>query len=822
MAGPRIAACSDCHTASTSTSHVNGVVNFRASYLDGTPAGLDNTNTCDPCHGLGSAAAKANWATAGALDCLTCHMNGSLANSRADLTGITAPNVGGDNATYGSNFTGHNRATGSYPGSPNLAANRVCTDCHDISQRHINHVNDNTYQGNRLTATVPWNSQVTGGTVSGLCAACHTTTASPRAGKNRVNTHGNTGFSGDNHDPAADPFAYNCDACHEPHGVTANGRGAGIFNIFMIKPYIEVRNFTVPATGADDTTTTGPVYFDSQTRRGPFSFDDNTSGNANRLCVTCHLSGSRPGSQPLAVAGGGGSHSGTPGGDYAIDERGKDCSGCHSHDMDDAPATVDGLMPMACNDCHSYPGLDNTSPTLRQMSAAHGKHVGTPANVTTNTKGYPCTVCHYNYSHNESGIAKGGSWAAFNPATVNIAFDPSWNPGSTTYNAIPTPTGGNGGTGECGGLYCHGGDVTRSAGWGGSDNTPVWNDPLTAGCGTCHDTGTADTTTTTVYSTTNHPVHIDASMVVGPGLAAFSPGANCAEGTGCHTKWGLTPSSTHANNAKDLRSTATDNGEVSATLATTQVCRNCHTTYTSAHVPVSGDALVRTQANWDNVAFWLECYTCHNGGPSGAQATANLDGTGGVAAPIEGTYFTMGHGIGSKGYQDCGWCHDSVGHIGANRPVATNPYRLGIGSFNVLGRMDYYCEVCHGIYSLSNDHSWRVSGISPYGPTAKVATDTHPTTVLSWESDRDRWYHQFPVSTEMPLFGDLLDSSYNRSGGANNYVLCVSCHDPHGVGMAPLTGRRFSGQNNDPKLRKSLRFDYSTGTPTALCAQCHK
>ncbi len=822
MAGPRIAACTDCHRSNVETTHSNGVVDLRTSYLDNSAASLENTSTCNPCHGLGAPAAKANWASAGALDCLTCHMTGSLANSKADMSGVSAPNVGGDNATYGSYFTGHNRTSGQYVGSLNTYAGRGCADCHDLAQRHINHANDNSYLGNRLTATVPWNSVSTGNTIAGLCAACHTTTATPSASHKKINTHGNTNFSGINHDTAAETFAYSCEACHDAHGMTLNERNASAYNIYMIKPYIGVGNFTTP--GGPNSKTTGPVYF--ETKQGAYSFDDNASTKLNRLCVTCHESGDRPGSSTLLnVTDHGGSHSGTPGADYTTDERTKDCSACHNHNKDDNTASVDGLMPQQCNGCHSYPGLDNSAalyPNQRQMSSGHFDHAGRPVVGTANSHGFPCTVCHLNYQHNESNIAAGGSWATFNPNTVDIRFDASWCPvnaiGPRYNGALADPANGTvgiGGTGVCAGLYCHGGNATSNVGWGGTDNAPIWGSAL--GCGACH------AATATTLAQGNHPVHMNnAANPRGPvGLTAC---------TSCHIGYGLSPDNTHVNKAADFRISWTDNS-AARPLSQTQVCGNCHTTYTSANVLNAGDNLARS--TWGNTSYRLPCVTCHNNAPDAnappnSQGRANGDGSGNRAHNIEGMYYSSGHGKPGPPAPlplTCDWCHDpTMGHIASARPIATNPWRISISDFNKKGRVDQYCatDICHT--SLPpNDHTWRVDNTDGYAEI-KETSDTHPTTVLAvGAGSKTRWY-QIPSNVNIPLLGNLIDNNYNKTLGDNNYVVCVSCHDPHGIGTAelPASVRNFSGLNTDAKGNKMLRFNYSTGIPTVLCSHCHK
>jgi len=806
--------------------HADGNIDFRndifvnpPGFTDPyTPATLAATPACNNCHSTatvittahpspgttGVAEAKGNWDNAAyRLDCLTCHNGIAPANSNSGGTGLAAPNLYGDGSSFGAEARGHNRttATGPYPVTNNPAANRTCDSCHDLAISHIDGTDNTTFAGNRLLATV--NGNPTGSTVSGLCAACHTTGGSSPASKKSINPHGNAGYAGNlENQPTSNPpspgaFQAACNQCHEPHGmVNVTAAPAGV-NLWMINPTITV------TTGV----TQSPVRLFAKS--GANSFDN--TGTASDLCRACHANASNPGfPMTYNVAG---QHAAPA---YSGDERGKDCSGCHSHNQDGSIATVDGLMPLACNACHSYPGVSGGTWT-KAMSAVHGKHVGTPAD-TANSRQYECTVCHFNYSHNGNGLSAGQAWPGTYYNFVNIDFDPAVNPANANgpmYNGAATPTTGNGGTGACAGIYCHGNSASQST-WGGTTTAtpPRWDNTVTASCGSCH---RADAT----MPQGNHPAHL--SAVYGPNSAAFTASGTCSEGTGCHTAYGFSPTTSHANGQPSFRTSPGDATPVG--LGATQICRNCHTTYTSVNIPQSGDNLVRTRANWDDNTWFVDCLTCHNGTAAGTQATANLDGTGGVAAAIEGTIYTMQHGTMGIG---CGWCHGDIGHIGANRPVGTNPYRLAgyyfTGSYppvTQLGQIDFACNACHSVFS-GYDHTWRVSGTGSSGPEAKAATDTHPTTVLSVGAGKDRWY-QLPASTHMPLYGDLLDVNYNPSVGSNNYVLCVTCHDPHGVSTSPLPSsvRRFSGQNNDGKGNKALRFNYSGGTPTALCSQCH-
>lgn len=175
--GPQFApfVCDDCHLFSPAT-HNDGQITFR----DGQP--LATTTACDACHSPGGSydgvndaqiGAKANWMSGvysgGALRpgkerwCAGCH-DEAPANSRADGSGVDAPNVIGDEdgaypygVGWGYYKTGHGLPGGIYPASEAPAANLACSACHDPTALHIDHVartyeaaSDNYQAGYRL------------------------------------------------------------------------------------------------------------------------------------------------------------------------------------------------------------------------------------------------------------------------------------------------------------------------------------------------------------------------------------------------------------------------------------------------------------------------------------------------------------------------------------------------------------------------------------------------------------------------------------------------------------------------------------------------
>ncbi len=127
--GPSLA-CTDCHSGNCAESpHLH-------LFADGKP--LANTTVCDNCHspegdfdGINpnDIGAKPNWQEGvydeGRVDlkegkenwCASCHDNGT-----SICSGVAAPNVMGDNSTYGYNISGHKI---------------VCSGCHDLTSIHI-------------------------------------------------------------------------------------------------------------------------------------------------------------------------------------------------------------------------------------------------------------------------------------------------------------------------------------------------------------------------------------------------------------------------------------------------------------------------------------------------------------------------------------------------------------------------------------------------------------------------------------------------------------------------------------------------------------
>jgi len=575
---------------------------------------------------------------------------------------------------------------------------------------------------------------------------------------------------------------------------------------------------------------------------------DTLNGGRN-LCTACH--GTSDGASSVLFSDISARYSSSAGnivrppptvGEHSVSDTITSCVSCHKHNS----------VSVNCNSCHSYPGQDN-SVSGRQLSPVHRKHVGmSGAGGTQESRKYDCEVCHSGYksSHNGNNLSPGQSWGSYDATKVDIRFDNTWNPGAVTYataNAGTATAPGNGGTGTCAGLYCHGNNATMNAGWNGSASTPKWDNTVPAPCGACHAAGTA-------LIQGNHPVHLDSvADPRGPGgIAEFSPALNCSDGTatGCHTAYGLSPTTNHANRTVDFRTspssgTATDNNG-------TQVCNGCHSTYV---VPYFDNTLVANtksgaqlaKESWRDNTHRLPCLTCHNNSGQAAGSTANtkMDGTGAWAPGIEKYWRASGHGYPSGAPVDntstttvsgnvnqvlplpCGSCHDTNSRHFGNTPANGNAWRLLSSSgYSAAQGLDKFCALqCHGGGEAGSswtcakpavpmDHFWiDGNGLECPRDPYKEGTDTHPSSRSVEIPGKTKSPHEMGTNY-MPIDSDI------RSGGGNNF-LCVTCHDPHGTGAGDANhwGRSFAGANETSPLDNVHMLRYELRE--TLCNTCH-
>jgi predicted CxxxxCH...CXXCH cytochrome family protein len=181
------------------------------------------------------------------------------------------------------------------------------------------------------------------------------------------------------------------------------------------------------------------------------------------------------------------------------------CHSCHGPKYAGKVAVPDYTIP-GCIDCHTYYGgpencttchgsstsnapprdLDgNTSNTSRGVGA-HQAHLG--ANV--NGKSLTCNDCHvvpggvYSHGHIDSdNRAEIIFYSTIANIITNDESSPSVpiDPNQPTY--IPAPVY-NPADLTCANTYCHG--YFKN---GNVDNKPIWNDPSTSQCGSCHGDG---------------------------------------------------------------------------------------------------------------------------------------------------------------------------------------------------------------------------------------------------------------------------------------------------------------------------------------------
>ncbi|UPU36703.1 CxxxxCH/CxxCH domain-containing protein [Geomonas paludis] len=159
--------CSNCHTSSTATTHVNGTLNLAA--------GMNKIGTCTNCHKQST-----NWTT-GRVSCESCHS--TAGGQLSVIGGITAPD----------------KTLAATKGHGKAGIAQACSACHDNTSAHISGALGDQ---KRLLGVLV-------GATNQECDYCHTNPAKVTGAALNVKAHKAAGLGS------------KCSDCHNAHG-TAN------------------------------------------------------------------------------------------------------------------------------------------------------------------------------------------------------------------------------------------------------------------------------------------------------------------------------------------------------------------------------------------------------------------------------------------------------------------------------------------------------------------------------------------------------------------------------------------------------------------------
>ncbi|MBW6511100.1 MAG: CxxxxCH/CxxCH domain-containing protein, partial [Desulfuromonadaceae bacterium] len=291
--------CATCHGAGANTA-------AHAGHLDGS-IGSPAQATCNACHGATVAGSEVDaepvWTNSASVSCETCHL-GAL----AVVTAKTAPAK--DSATT----TGHNKTSGTYLVSANLAANQSCNACHDTAA--AGHFDGISGDDTRL--------------VGGFdCTTCHTT----------IVTH----------------QAKGCTVCHDPHGSS---------NIYMVN---------TTSTG----NYSGTVDFTALTGAGSYDESDAANGDdlcATCHTVVAHNRADATGAPHNEGTDCFTCHNGHTNAAPFSSNGGTNCGDCHAY----APGTTKGALTSGAHQTHiTVADGDMTNPAedFSDCAQCHGATV---------------------------------------------------------------------------------------------------------------------------------------------------------------------------------------------------------------------------------------------------------------------------------------------------------------------------------------------------------------------------------------------------------------------------------------------------------------
>jgi predicted CxxxxCH...CXXCH cytochrome family protein len=488
------------------------------------------------------------------------------------------------------------------------------------------------------------------------------------------------------------------------------------------------------------------AFFNSS---GPNSFADG-DGTYDGICEVCHTQTSY--------------HRNDVTGNHTHNV-GVDCVTCHIHS--------EGFKGSGCTGCHGLPPVDGSTlvfnPPVGTGSTTAGAH-----EMHVITKGFDCSSCHFNSagaggSHNNSLTITLG-YSLFGGTYQGGAYDGQLGVNYNTTVTSPLTTVTNTGSKTCSNIYCH------STGQSPSDGNssvpvyanPIWDNPSSAACGTCH-----DVTEASGLTSGSHAEHLGTIGVNGCGdcHTGAADDASSYDSTD-HVNASINVANTYSaggapGNGYGTCSAASCHDDGTGIPAVTPVwgsgappCTACH-----GEVPNTGSHQKHVVSTSYNKA---ECGDCHDSAVQGATAPdQHLDGNIDVYDSSSGDLGYPENKTKGTGYSNCtaAYCHstgqstsDGNSSIPAySAPTWGSPASVACGSCHKVSEVS-------GLNSGSHAEHLGTMGVNGCG-------DCH----TGAQNDASAYNSILHVDG----FVDV-DNTYSADGApGNGYGTCstASCHD---------------------------------------------
>jgi predicted CxxxxCH...CXXCH cytochrome family protein len=691
-----------------------------------------------------------------------------------------APTARVTGVTFTANATGTDYA--------NASTSSVCRACHTTALHYNATTNDGHNSGAKCVACHGHDNANPAYAFqqSTACNACHN--APPTLGKHGIHdatTFAETSYTNNVRHASATQYGFACNTCH--NGTHMNGNN----------PYTAQVVF-----GSFDTTAVGGTYVAGTAQTadtaptGLLTFNW-TGGTCNT--TYCHSNGSPVGG---TVA-------------YA------------------APKWTDTWAAgTQCLSCHKMSATATVPDT--NLSHSHQVHTGTNA---ANGYFYNCSQCH-------NGVATGASdypttagvivdrTKHVSGPTHNVAFDVTFNPGTTGYVQAPTYT--------CSNTYCHSNGTNAAS---PPANTSIaWTATKAADCSSCHG---GNSTAAVKMATNDHAAHVNqAAGSATPYLGSNIPCGRCHAATVDQSNdRAIKTLTNHVNRLADVsivNADATAGGTYSGS-ATKQCsstychsdgtetpgnfttmdwdlgtalpndCKQCHGKAGGAFVSIAGEPNYTERvttlddvrnSHSKHVKSAADCVSCHDAtvDATGALIAGSFhlnkvgDVSAGAGKKIAGTYTQLGetctsitcHGGGTAqwgGTMSCLDCHsgsDTTLSNGSPNGVSTYWTVNGHGSAaggaftSSLGGCDY----CH---QLDSGHT-PTDATNPYRLRYSATANT---LCLQCHQTGDAGINANSAGTALTLENSTLNVDAAHDGAKHSAgeggMFCWDCHDPHGV-----------------------------------------